>query len=257
MKKVLVIFLALVTLLSVALVACNDSSSNNGGSSGNNGGDDNDFVVQTKKDTSDTNSDTTGTGNNGSNGSSWITANIPTTVYTMWEDVRIRSEANTTSSVELTKISGVGTALNVTAASTPIDYDGGYEWFKVTYNDGSQTYEGYVSGYWVSKNIKDTKFVRDTSATAMTVATKHQDKKVSLRSKPSVLGDGTYVDDFIGTYNGTCEKVGQNESGTWYIIKYTQGADKLGPVSGEYYVKMGSDARLLFGLSTGSGGGVG
>lgn len=254
MKKVLVIFLALVTLLSVALVACNDSSSNNGGSSGNNGGDDNDFVVQTKKDTSDTNSDTTGTGNNGSNGSSWITANIPTTVYTMSAGLRIRSEANTTSSIELTQISSVGTALNVTAASTQIDNDGGYEWFKVTYNDGSTTYEGYVSGYWVSKNIKDTKFVKDASATALTVATKYQDKKVSLRNAPSVHGDNTYVGDFVGTYNGTCEKVGQNESGTWYIIKYTQGADKQGPASGKYYVRMGSDARLLFGIDTVSGG---
>lgn len=210
MKKVLVIFLALVTLLSVALVACNDSGSNNGGSSGNNGGDDNDFVVQTKKDTSDTNSDTTGTGNNGSNG--WTTFSTPKTIYAMW-DIYIRKEPSTSPDNTDGKVS-VKTSLTAVAKNDT--------WYKIDYNGN----ERYVSADWVTDSIDEVTF------TALSA-----DKQFDITVKAAPEGTSAYT-VYLRKYQSWAEEaksivmtkektdeealkvVEKNAKGNWYIVSY-------------------------------------
>ena len=246
MKKTLAIFLALIMILSVALVACKSKTTS---SNTNEEEESNEFVVQNKNDTSDTSD---GTDDEGNNTVEWITNGIPSTVYTM-ANVNIRSEANDKSSSVIATVT-LGTPLQVVAQSSEKDAYDVAKWYKVSY----EGVERYVSGAWVSSNVNDTKFV-DCTPEKLVIKDSgiaNSPYQVNLRSLPAVT-TSTVVKTLThkeATSNGELTKIAASESGLWFKVKYdvngdgdTDDAEDIG------YIKMTSTIREYFGLATSSG----
>lgn len=224
MKKILAIFLALIMIMSVALVACSKDKGTTGGSSVEDD-DDNEFVAQRGTETSDTEKATT---------KGWTAANY--TVYSMAEGLNVRGEDSTTAA----KLGSLKLGEAVVATET------NGKWYKITYNGAV----AYVSCEYVSASANEATFTNDATPTTLTLAAGHTDDMVNLRVDP------VYAEDTLGiTYNdkdhkgGTLTKVGQNAEGNWYIVEYDADGEGAGaPV--KYYLKMNSSTKAMFGLST-------
>ena len=235
MKKTLAIFLALIMILSVALVACKSKTTS---SNTNEEEESNEFVVQNKNDTSDTSDGTDDeTGKTGV----WVAANY--TIYAMGNGVNIRAEANTGA----TKLGSVNIGDSLTATET----DG--KWYKINYNNAT----AYINALYVTDKQNEATFetCEDTVLKVDDIvvndkATNDSDKyaKVMLRTDPTVADETAtkHVLIYSDTANGELVKVGQNKLGNWYKVTY-KGAT--------YYI--GSAAFKYFEGYTGSNGGLG
>lgn len=236
MKKILAIFLALVTIMSVALVACDK---NNGGTTGGNSNDDDDddiFVTQgNNKETSDT--DSKGTNNS----SGWQEVSV--TIYAMGV-VNLRSEANRSDDSNVLAKTTIGQSLSATAKDE--------DWYKVSYNNQ----EAYISADFVTTNKAEATFVSCTE-TVLKVkqeivnqnASTDYDKycKVNVRTDPVVdsATETKHVLIYSDTANGELKLVGKNETGSWWKVTYKDNT---------YYIASGS-FKWFEGYSSSSGNG--
>lgn len=221
MKKILAIFLALVTIMSVALVACDK---NNGGTTGGNSNDDDDddiFVTQGNgKDTSDTDdtSDTKDTGDG------WV--EIATTVYAVC-NFDLRKEAD----MELNGVKKIecGTALNAVAKNTA--------WYKVNY-EGQELYihSDYVGSSKAAATFtdlaEDDQFdIKIQAANGNSKPTINIRKIPTYDSKWGSYGYQTKQEGYIGTdyvlsigitdtASSPLKVIAKNGTGDWYKVKY-------------------------------------
>ena len=236
MKKILAIFLALVMILSVALVACSKDKATTSGD-GDGGDDDDVFMAQNSKDTTDTGDD------DKKDKVGYDAVNY--TVYVMGKDVRVRSEDSTGDNV--LGYANIGDSFVATAT------DG--DWYKIAYNNS----DAYISADYVTTNQNESVFegcdptplkIKNTVVNENATTDTEKYAKVQLRSDPA-LTEATKKDQpvliYTNTQNDELVKVGQNKSGTWYKVTYN---------GNTYYV--GSGAFKHFeGYTGGSTGGLG
>ena len=236
MKKTLALLLALIMMLSVSLVACD-----NGNDVGNNGDDfedDDGFVgITTTPSTDETDAET------GKNTGAWEDVNV--TVYVLANNLNIRSTSDADDSVILGKAS-IGNSFVATATDD--------DWYKITYEGA----EAYVNAAYVTTNQAEAEFV-DCTPEAIKIkntvvdpnATTDLDKyaKVMLRTDP-VVDDKTATNNVLiysDTANGELVKVAANKAGTWYKVTYKNST---------YYIASGA-FKYFEGYTGGSSGGLG
>lgn len=229
MKKILAIFLALVMILSVALVACSKDKATTGGNSDD--AEDDDIFVQNSKDkeTSDTDKDDKKTGG-------WEAAAYP--IYCMATGLNVRS-SDSTSSDKLGTLK-IGDKLDATERND--------DWYKVTYNGVI----AYVARDYVTASANEATFTDLGEAKTMHVVDAKKDLQVVLRNDP-VISDDTIGMYFKGTDTGVLTQIGSNADGSWYKVSYDP--DGVGEKAAvEYYLSVGKSARELFGISSSAGG---
>ena len=240
MKKLLAIFLALVTVLSVALVSCD-----NGGTTNNNddpSNDTNEYFVPMPDD-----SDSGVSGENSGSGTStgvsqeeWKTVSY--SVYPV-TDMNIRKSPSISNTVA-TKEVKQSTELKAVAVKS--DKNGNALWYKLDYNGE----EYYAAADYVSENIGDTKFSDLTEALTITVKDNTSDEdpyKVNLREYPSFgIGVKTTTVKKENTDVTPIKALKKSESGTWYYVEYN---------GKNYYLAVTSVTKpVLNGLPGGSTG---
>jgi len=218
MKKTLAIFLALIMILSVALVACKSKTTS---SNTNEEEESNEFVAQNKNDTSDTSDGTDDeTGKTGV----WVAANY--TIYAMGNGVNIRAEANTGA----TKLGSVNIGDSLTATET------NGEWYKINYNNAT----AYIKGVFVTTNQNESIF-EDCEPTTLKIKEQIVDEKateptkkyaaITLRTDPVFTDSATatkHVLIYSDTANEELVKVGQNKAGNCYKVTYKGGTYYIG-----------------------------
>lgn len=211
MKKILAIFLALVTIMSVALVACDK---NNGGTTGGNSNDDDDddiFVTQGNgKDTSDTKD----TGDDNDTSSGWQV--VTRTIYVAdLSGVAIRKEASTASS----RIGSVKFGEGVTA----IAYNADSDWYRISYQSAkAENNEAYVKGEWFTEDKDDLEFESCNEVLKVISGKTVSAFKSPCFSEANVNkyyhnGNG-FVD--TDTANGGLVKVGVSKSGAFWKVSF-------------------------------------
>ncbi|MBR4012721.1 MAG: SH3 domain-containing protein [Clostridia bacterium] len=238
MKKTLAIFLALIMILSVALVACKSKTTS---SNTNEEEESNEFVLQNKNDTSDTTDTSTDTDDKGE---STVFVDF-TSTKKLWvmSDVNLRSEPKMDSGVNKVGVEA-GTELEASAKNN--------DWYKITYNGETR----YVSVDYVTENKADTQFIiSENEADWFTLTIKASGvstpNKINLRSKPVFADDVTYktVTEEDVTTTNPLTVVGKNESGNWYIVTFK---DEV------YFLAITSVTKpVLVGLPSNSGGNFG
>ncbi len=208
MKKILAIFLALVTIMSVALVACNKKNNTTNTNDDDEG---EDFVIQTKgEDTDDTGTDT-----KDSNDDDEDVFNDFTASRTIWAmtGVNLRSAPSMGENVD--KI-GVAAGTELTAISKSAS------WYKITYNNETR----YVSADYVTETKAESQFNILDEADYFDLTIKpsgnNTPNQINLRTKP--VFDKTLATTTLKETDVTAEKkltvVGMNATGTWYIVSY-------------------------------------
>lgn len=233
MKKILAIFLALITVLSITLVACNKDNTTKGNNTDDDG-DDGDLIVgsQSTGDSEQNGSDAVS--DSGTVGE-WEKAEY--TVYSMGDGLRVRSKPSSSGNILGTV--NIGDSLAAKEKNN--------EYYKVTYNGQ----EAYVVSAYVTINSKEAKFVDDAEKTNLVIKEegKNEDPyEVNARELP------IFTDDIVRieltrekTLNGELKKVGENEAGNIYKVEYN---------GKTYYI--GNQAFKYFeGYTGGSQGGIG
>ena len=236
MKKVLAIFLALVIIMSVALVACGKKDSKTSNNDDENG---EEFVV--KSNDSETTTDT-GDDEGNKKTNDWEPANYD--VYAMANGLNIRSAASDTA----TKLGVANIGDKFTAS------EGNGEWYKITYSGTT----AYISAVYVTAVLNEAQFNNDAEPTVFTFAESQNSKKMNLRIDPAVdteNGNKTLGITFeVGKTPGTLTKTGQNVAGNWFIVQYDEdGAGEKVPV--KYYLKITSQTSEILGLTSGGANG--
>lgn len=224
MKKTLAIFLALITILSIALVACKDKTP---AAVGGDEEEDDPYVSQNNipagSDTSDT-SDTTGGGEAG-----WTEKTG--TVYLMADGVNVRSQATSGNNV-LTYNNKIGTSYEFTAVNS--------KWYKIIYNNA----EAYISADFVTENAADadfdTKKLTTPEALVMEDAPEgYSDKgyQVVLRVNASLTGNNgdKYIYKADITEEKPLKKIAENASGNIWQVEYEGGTYYMGSGSYKYF----------------------
>lgn len=231
MKKILAIFLALVIIMSIALVSCEGKKD----TTNTNNDDDEDFVVQTKgEDTTDGTDDDDDDKKSGV----WEAANY--TVYAMANGLNIRSAASTTG----TKLGSANIGDNFTATEK------NDEWYKITYEGTT----AYISTEYVTAVANEAQFNNDTTPTTFTFAASQNEKRMNLRLDPAVTDDTLAMTFKVGTTPGTLTKVGQNTAGNWFIVEYDEdGSGEKAPV--KYFLKITNQTSEILGLTSGGSNG--
>ncbi len=241
MKKILAAFLALITISSVALVACKKDKNPSSDGGGNDGGDGFEFV-NTSPSTSDTGTETTDTGDDDNTPSSSFTdLTAEKTVYVV-STVRVRTEPSIKDSTVKATVTA-GTELTATAKSS--------KWYKVKYNNEIC----YVIAEYVTDEKAEIEYAdvaADDPIKTLTIAEKNNaSQQVNLRESPVVYDDVHYVT--VTNKEVTAEKpleiLKKNAAGNWYIVKYD---------NKEYYVAINSGTYACFNENiSGSSGPVG
>ncbi len=229
MKKTLAAFLALITISSVALVACNDDSPvNNDG--GNNNGDEFEIIANPGTTESNTGSDTTDTGdNNNGLAGSFEDLSSPKTLYVV-SAVRIRTEPTLKDSTVKVQVQA-GTQLQATAKNK--------NWYKITYNnEPCYVVAEYVTDDATVIEYKDV--AEDDTIKTLTIAEKNgTSQQVNLREAPVVYDDVKFVT--VTNKEVTADKplviLQKNTAGNWYKVQYN---------NKEYYVAINSGTYDCF-----------
>ncbi len=216
MKKILAIFLALITILSITLVACNKDN-NTRGDGGNDDDGDNDIIVGTQN--SDTNDTGDGTGSDAGNTGTTEWESLGengVTIYSMVDNLNVRKSANAngTNNIYSSQLSA-GQSVTAKAKATLKSAGVDYEWYKIDFNGQ----EGYVLAEYMTTNKNDTIFKNLDTHEKLTIK---QDQKVYVRYYPA-FGNHSRREELerADTVNGKLEKVGINESGNIWIVEYT------------------------------------
>lgn len=221
MKKLLTLFLALITVLSVTLVACNDSTPPS--TSDDDGG--NEFVSRnpTTSDTSDTDKD------DKNNTGAWTEVNYA--IYAMADNLNIRAEASG-SSTSLGKVN-IGTSLTAVAKSD--------DWYKISYTDGTDGV-AYVSADFVTTVENESKFTdyatdsEDRKALVIKEeGTNENPYTVYLRKNPSLDEEDSVSINREKTSGDKLMKVGVNASGNIWKVTYNGGTYYIGAGAFKYF----------------------
>ena len=230
MKKFLAIFLALVTVTTIALTACSKDKKNDGDDY-----DDTDpFANQYLNNSSVNTGDSTDTGMSGNNDNvfygSWVTKND--TVYVCHPTYLRYSTSNGDKSSQ---------SVDFGASLTRIATNG--TWDKVSYNDS----EYYVYSYLVTPNKGDVTFTDITENNVTSVinsdTTGTNPTQLNLRTTPCYDDDldnlgASALTKAMTTAEGVEFKViGINETKTWAKV-YFKGKDARGmDIDGEFYCR--------------------
>ena len=243
MKKFLALFLVLAMMLSVALVACSDTTTTSGNNNNDIENNDDDDLGFVSKDTGDdeTGDETDDKGNVENSG--WEAATYK--IYAMANGLNIRKEPSLSKNVEKLGQVDVGTELTALERND--------EWYKISYNGTT----AYVNREYVTLSKDEATFTTDAEPTVLKIQQNDaNDDMLNLRTDPSIPDDNaTYALDikYDNTKDGQLKKVGQNASGTWYVVEYD--ADGSGDgVAKTYYIKINSETSRILGLSSTPGG---
>lgn len=267
MKKTIAILLALLTMLSFSLMACNKKGNN----SGNTNDLDNDDNFAPSSGTNAQNSSDTGngTGNNGSNTGNNNGGNLSGNWVAKAGTVYLIAKSNIRSATDM-KDSSIVTSLE---AGTPLErVRTNNIWDEVTY-DGKTV---YVLSYRVASSKNEFEFIDyigdDIKTIHVKPASGNNTPQINLRSTPMFPTSAT-VEKYssednvvctingVGTANGELKVIGINKSGT--ILKVTfDGKDVKGnDRKGTFYIGYGALNSLVekYGGSSGgsSGGSMG
>ena len=235
MKKTLATLLALTTILTVSLTACNNNTTH-----GNDGTDTDtdDLIVPPVSDTKDT-EDNNKTTESDPPKSDWET--ISYSVYAMAK-INLRSEDSQKS--EKVATVDMGTTLSAVARND--------KWYKLSYNGGT----AYVNREHVTTS-KDECTFEACESTVLKIKDNGDAENpytVNLRILPIIVED-TLTEHSINhthTANGELIKVAENKAGNWYKVKYTVNGE-----TGDYYIKMTSAIKGYFGLTSGGDPAIG
>lgn len=209
MKKILAIFLALITILSVTLVACNDNKGTTGGNYNNDNDDTDDGFVVRKDNTTDTGDTTTDTGKNNTSG--WKTVNC--TVYVAADGVNIRKGDS--------KSSDYVTSANLGDSFTAVATNG--TWYRISYNSSKvDDNEAYIYADYVTENKNDLEFDDCAPETLKVV----KDSQFYLLNDPCFAEDCRYLHNGGGitaadTANGELQKIGVSKSGMFWKVTFS------------------------------------
>lgn len=238
MKKTLAIFLAIITILSVALVACKKKAPSAAGNEGEGEGDQ--YVSLNNPTAGSDTSDTSDTNNNDTTG--WTER--AGTVYLMADNVNIRSQATTGNNVK--GKANMGDQFSFTAVNT--------KWYKITYNNA----EAYISADYITENAADADFTTKKLAAPQNLevetAPANWDKDgkgygIALRVNACLVENASDVTIFKAdvTAEKPLKKIAENASGNVWQVEY----------NGKTYY-MGSAAyRYCDGDTTNNSGNVG
>lgn len=218
MKKILAIFLALITVLSITLVACNKDNTTKGNNTDDDG-DDGDLIVGSQS-TGDSEQDGSDAGSDSGKAdtSDWESlGENGVTIYSMVDNLNVRKSANANGTNNIYS-SQLSAGQSVTAKAKATLRSGGtdYAWYKIDFNGN----EGYVLAEYMTTNKNDTVFKELDTPEKLTIK---EDKEVNARLYPA-FGSQTPAEtlDRAATVNGKLEKVGVNESGNIWIVEYTK-----------------------------------
>ena len=200
MKKTLALFLALITILSIALVSC---KSNTPPVSSSNEGDD---VWADRSTTSETSTDTKKPTKGG-----WTEVNY--TIYAMANNLNIR-KSDSASSESLDKVN-IGAALTATAK--------GDDWYKISYADG----EAYVSADYVTTDASEATFTDLSTPETLVIKEDtnnsygEKGRNVNLRSNPVFDDESPYTTIYRNnTQNSQLKKIATNGKGNIWKVSY-------------------------------------
>lgn len=212
MKKTLALFLALITILSIALVACKKNTP--AAAPSDDEEDEGQYVSLNNPTDSDT-SDTSDTSKDDTTGWSTLTDKK---VYLMADNVNIRDAAAKNGK-------SLGKA-NLNDEFDAIAYNG--SWYKISY-DGS---EAYIMATFVTTNKAEATFIDFAEADYETLVIDEHGStqnpyKVNLRTCPAL--DEIYKTVAReATLDGQLVKIGENQSGNIWKVKYTaNGSSKV------------------------------
>lgn len=238
MKKTLAIFLALIMILSVALVACKSKTTS---SNTNEEEESNEFVAQNKNDTSDTTDTSTDTDDKDE--SSVFVDFTSTKKLWVMSDVNLRSEPSMESGVNKVGVEA-GTELEASAKNN--------KFYKISYNGETR----YVSADYVTEIKADSQFtIFQNESDWFTLTIKSSGvstlNQINLRSKPVFADDVSYItvkENEVTTENPLVV-VGTNGSGNWYVVTFKDEA---------YFLAITDVTKpVLVGLPSNSGGNFG
>lgn len=232
MKKILAIFLALVMILSVALVACSKDKATTSGD-GDGGDDDDDvFMAQNSKDNKDSDEESDKVTNG-----EW-TSLTNTTVYAMCT-LRLRTEDSKSATVA--KTVEAMTALSAVAKSD--------SWYKVNY-EGQDL---YVMADYVGLSLAEATFTNLPEDERFNVTVKaHEGNnnpyEINLRQLPTFDTEVTKTSvKKTDTDTNPMIVYAKNGTGTWYYVSYK---------GSMYYLAITSKTKpYLDGIATGDGNG--
>ena len=238
MKKTLAILLALIMILSVALVSCNNKKPS---SSIGDDDPDNDFVAQSKATDTGDDSNTSNT-DNAALGAEFVEFTSTKTLWVM-SDVYLRSEPSTSSSSKI----GVETGTELVADAK------NDSWFRITYNGETR----YVSADYVTETQSEavfTKFENDSDRFTLTIKSSGvstSPNQINLRSAPvfdSTRSTKTVKETEV-TASNPLTVIGKNGNSSWYIVLFN---------GTEYYLAITSvTTPLLVGLPSNNSGNFG
>lgn len=212
MKKTLALFLALITILSVALVACKKNTPS--AIPSDDEGDDGQYVSLNPNPTGSDTSDTSGT----TGGTAGWTERAGT-VYVMGDKVRIRSQANSNNSSIITNETKIGDSFAFTAVNS--------KWYKITYNDA----EAYISAEYVTENANEADFTTKklTTPDPLTIETapsnygnEGKGYAIALRVNACLVENASDITIFKAdvTAEKPLKKIAENASGTVWQVEY-------------------------------------
>ena len=233
MKKILAIFLALITILSITLVACNEKAVT---TPNNDNDDDNDFVIQSKN---TTDSSDTGDTNDVPDGD-WTPVSYQ--IYAMTK-INLRAEDSKSS----TSIGTVEAATALTAVAKS------EKWYKISYNNQ----DAYVSADYVTETVAEATFTTLADADQFEVKVKQHNTQnnenayqVNLRAYPSFDTDlATTSVTKADTDTNPMTVIAKNGTGSWYKVTYK---------GSEYYLAITSKTKpYLEGIPATDGNGNG
>ena len=208
MKKILAIFLALIMIMSVALVACSNDRATTGGGEGGVEDDDNDFVSKKTDTSTDTDDESKKT-----NSGDW-TALTNTTIYAMCK-VNLRTADSKKSDTNIAKTVEAKTALTALAKSD--------SWYKVSY----EGQELYIDANYVGSSLEEATFTDLAEADRFNVTIKahgaNEDPySVCLGKLPTFDRslEGTIYVKKANTDVNPLIVIAKNGTGSWYKVSY-------------------------------------
>ncbi len=208
MKKILAIFLALIMLLSVALVSCTNDKA---GTAGTTGDDDDGGLVAGNKNNKDDDDENEGAGAGDDTPITGTEEALATKVYPMC-DLHIRKGTQNGTKVKVTQ------STELTTTHVIYGDDSEPAWYKVTYNN--ETY--YANALYVSKNVAETKFAAPAEAITLTVKDTATNG-VNLRKYPSWDNSDSNTRITVSSTDTATNPISVlmvNEAGNWYKVSY-------------------------------------
>jgi uncharacterized protein YgiM (DUF1202 family) len=218
MKRTLAIFLMLIMILSVALISCKDKTTGTQGGVSGDLDDDGGLVADgtgngTTDGKDDGKDDGTGDGSDDTE-EEWVVYTTPKTLYSMVDELRVRSSMNYNGDGNIIKKINTGDSVTASAKSTDTE-----AWYKITL-DGQ---EAYVLAEFLTEVEADTKFA-DVERETLTIKpeTSSSTYKTNLRTSPAFGNTTKFITiENEDTAAGQLVKVAVNESGNIWKVEYT------------------------------------